>query len=258
MDGRPDPLAEESRALARAVAYAFLSAAYRYPDDPAAAGLRRLADAVPESLALLSDFGEDAGRRFAELVRMAGSLESREAEHTRVFGHAPEGKCPPYEGLYGDTEEGLQMPHELSDLMAFYRAFGLELSPRARERVDFVAVESEFLAFLCRKQAYAEEVQDAALAAISVDAQRKFLRDHLGRWVPAFARRVIQQAGGGFFRDLAHFTLAFVLDECRRLGVQPGADHLRMRVAVPERDACFDCPHAVGSAEPAAGAAFPV
>ncbi len=244
---------EEDRALARALVWAYLSSAWRYPGERSLADFVRFEAAVPSALPALDGLGSEAGSRWTALVGTAPCREDRESAYTRLFGHAPEGTCPPYEGQYGESEEGLQMPHELGDIAAFYRAFGLESSTRAKERVDYIAVECEFLSFLCRKQAYGEEIGDATLAAIAVDAQRKFTKEHLGRWVPAFTRRVLQQSSGGFFTHLAHFTLAFVGDECKRLGIQPGADHLRLRVAVPERDGCFDCPQAVGNPAPDTG-----
>lgn len=247
------PLAsDDERALARAVVYRFLSAAYRYPDDAATLQLRAFRPALHDAVEVLDEFGSDAPARFRDLetVPTGWLSEARQEGHIQVFGHAPEGPCPPYEGQYGDHEETLQMPHELSDLGAFYRAFGLKISERAHERVDSVAVECEYLSFLCEKQAYAERSGDPTLAGLCVDGQRKFLHEHFGRWVPALTRRMMKRAGAGFHFELARFTLAFVTDESRRLGVPLGSDHLRLRVAVEERDACFDCPKATGTGGP--------
>ncbi len=249
------------RSLGRALVYRFLSLAYRHPDGVNSAALVELRDTVRDVLARLAEFGPETREAFDALASRptAWEREAREISHVTLFGHAPSGPCPPYEAQYGESDGPVQMPHELSDIGAFYRAFGLEPSPRSGERVDFIAVESEFLSFLCQKQAYAEESGDSALAGAAVDGQRRFFRDHLGRWAPAFGRRVLREINAGFHHDLARFTIAWIADEGKRFGVATGAEGLPLRAAIEERDACFDCPHAQTSPyAPAQGAPFEV
>jgi TorA maturation chaperone TorD len=237
----------EERALARAVVYRFLCAALRYPDREATEVLRSTRPAVGEALQVLGDATGEPGARFAELDACTDGwdTEAREDVHIQAFGHAPDGPCPPYEGQYGDHEDSLQMPHELSDLGAFYAAFGVKLATRARERVDSVAVECEYLSFLCQKSAYGEAQADAELVRLTWDGQRTFFRDHLGRWAPAFSRRLMSRIPSGFHHHLGAFLVAFLAADAARMEVPLGSDHLRLRVAVEERDACFDCPEQV-------------
>jgi DMSO reductase family type II enzyme chaperone len=244
----------EEQALARGLIYRFVAGAYRYPESgtgyPQSGtgdAVRQQNRAISEALAALADSSDpQLTERFADLQAAAqtSTADTLENDYISLFGHAVQGRCPLYEAEYSESDERLQQPHELSDLSAFYRAFGLGLGEKVRERVDFLAVQCEFMAFLCVKQAYAEEHREAELAAATVDAGRKFLCDHLGRWVPAAARRIIDQSQHGYYSALAHFTLAYVRDDCRRLDVTPGSEHLKLLLPLKEADACPSCPMA--------------
>ena len=256
------PTVEEERSLARALIYRFIAAGYRYPEGAATNAIHEQSQAISEALAVLHDSSDHRlAERLGELVGAAerNTPAEMEKEYVSLFSHAVQGRCPLYEAEYGESDERLQQPHELSDLGAFYRAFGLKLGGGVHERVDFIAVECEFAAFLCVKQAYAEERGDAALAEIAVDAQRKFLRAHVGRWTPALARRIIDQSDDdSFYNALARFTLAYVTDDCRRLDVSPGKEHLKLRLPLAEEDACLSCPMAQGNAEANSGLDSPL
>jgi len=115
----------------------------------------------------------------------ARELESLQISYRHLFGHTAHPQAPPYETEYGE-EALFQQPQELGDLAGFYSAFGLKLN--TFERVDHISCECEFLCFLSRKKAYALENHDAAMMEETRKAQRFFLKDHLGRFVPAFAK----------------------------------------------------------------------
>ena len=239
----------EEQALARGLIYRFVAGAFRYPDSSTLDTVRQQDRAISEALAALADSSDRRLKEcFADLqaATEASTAETLEGDYTILFGHAVQGLCPLYEAEYSESDERLQQPHELSDLSAFYRAFGLGLGKEIRERVDFLAVECEFMAFLCVKQAYAEEHRDAKLAAVTVDAQRKFLRDHLARWAPAAARRIIDQSQDSYYTALSHFMLVYVGDDCGRADVTPGSEHLKLRLPLSEADACLSCPMAQG------------
>ena len=258
----------DEASLGRALIYRFLATGYRYPEAESIGTLCEQGHGIPEALAAVGDSAaDDLSEQLSRLQDTAsqdtasqdtasqdtapdGTMDDLATEYVAMFGHAVRGACPLYEAEYGESDERLQQPHELSDLSAFYQAFGLELSADVRDRVDFIAVECEFMAFLCLKQAYAEEHNKADLAAIAVDAQRKFLHDHLGRWAPAFARRVLERTDHALYRPLAQLTLTFVIDDCRRLDVAPGDENLRLRLPLKEADACQTCPMAKEGSQP--------
>jgi hypothetical protein len=83
--------------------------------------------------------------------------------------------------------------------------------------------------------------QNLGALAVCREAQRKFLREHLGRWTPAFARRLHRIVGDGPLGALAVFTLAFIQLECRRLGVTSGSEDLLLRPADAAASLCDGC-----------------
>jgi DMSO reductase family type II enzyme chaperone len=172
-----------------------------------------------------------------------------------AFGHAARGDCPLNEIEYGDLNaDPLFQPHRLADLAAFYRAFGLQVADDAAERPDHIGLELEFMAVLAAREAYALEQQfDNDLLLVCRDAQKKFLREHLGRWSPAFARRLERKASDETLGALARFLADFVGAECARFGVRPGSEDLLLRpVDEAAETLCGSC--GIHNLPPGAGA----
>lgn len=158
-------------------------------------------------------------------------FEPFQVAYVTAFGHAARGDCPLNEIEYGDLKaDPLFQPHRLADLAAFYRAFGLEVADGAGERPDHIGMELEFMSALAAKEAYAYEHQlDDDQRALCRDAQKKFLREHLGRWSPAFARRLARAATDDALAALAEFTRDFIAADCVRFGLTAGSEDLLLR-----------------------------
>jgi putative dimethyl sulfoxide reductase chaperone len=249
-------------AVARAFAHQFLARCYEYPDRTSWEWLC----GEPVHQMLRASFAEiDIDNTAGSDARIDGELESLleqfkpegfepfQQAYIAAFGHSARGDCPINEVEYGDIKaDPLFQPHRLADLGAFYSAFGLELSGEASERLDHICCELEFMAVLAAKEAYAleQQAEDEQLA-LCRDAQKKFVREHLGRWVPAFTRRLEQLVGENVLGVLARVTRGLVLDECRRAGISPGGDDLLLRpVDEAAERACASC----GMASPPPGA----
>ena len=159
------------------------------------------------------------------------AFEEFHSTYVTCFGHTVRGDCPMNEIEYGDIKaDPLFQPHRLADLGAFYAAFGLEMTPDAAERQDYISIELEFMSVLAAKEVYALEHQlEDEQATVCRDAQKKFLREHLGRWTPAFTRRLARMAGETTLGALAEFTREFITEDCRRFGVTPGSEDLLLR-----------------------------
>ena len=139
------------------------------------------------------------------------------------------GVCPP------------QRSQVLGDICGFYRAFGLGVSENLRERPDHISIECEFMHFLTFKESYAEEHHGPEKALICRDAQRKFMEEHLGQWGPAFARRLEDAAGAGFYKWLAVLTSGFLTSEEEHLGFTKGPTNLALNVPDPAGEASLSC-----------------
>jgi TorA maturation chaperone TorD len=156
------------------------------------------------------------------------------SRHRELFGHTVRGPIPPYETEYGN-EALFQLPHELGDLMGFYNAFGLTLKPGQHERADHISCECEFLMFLALKESYALEHENQDMLAETQKAEKLFLRDHLGRFLPTFASKLRRHGDSGFYGLLGELCLRLVTAECARLHVPSGAANLDLRPADDDR-----------------------
>jgi putative dimethyl sulfoxide reductase chaperone len=235
-------------AMARSFIYRFLAQAYQ---DPTEEGWHWLCAA--DCQASFKAAVRAPGAATSTLVERAGllaaqfkpeSFEQFLTSYLAAFGHAARGRCPLNEIEYGDIKaDPLFQPHRLADLAAFYRAFGLEAGEDADERQDHICLELEFLCVLTAKEAYALEHQlDPEDLEMGRDAQRSFLREHLGRWIPAFTRRLARLAGDGALGALANLTGAFVEAECARFGITPGSEDLLLRPVDAAADSmCGSC-----------------
>jgi putative dimethyl sulfoxide reductase chaperone len=222
-------------AMARSFVYRFTAQAY---EDPTAGGWARLC--TPENQhTLLTSMRVLAPSRPQLAVAVTGLLawlkpdgfEPFLESYLAAFGHAARGRCPMNEIEYGDLKaDPLFQPHRLADLSAFYRAFGLELTEDANERQDHLCLELEFMCVLTAKEAYGLEHQhDQEDLALCREAQKRFLREHLGRWTPAFSRRLARMADANALGALAEFTRVFIESECARLGILAGSEDLLLR-----------------------------
>lgn len=237
-------------AFARAFIHRYLAQAYA---DPTPEGWAWLCDVTTqENLESAWNINCDsgtvcqprAGRLDVCAAFTPGAFDSFLNACLAAFGHAARGSCPLNEIEYGDLKaDPLFQPHRLADLAAFYRAFGVEVSDDAGERHDHICIELEFMCVLAAKEAYALEHQlDAAELALCRDAQRKFLREHLGRWTPAFTRRLAAASVDPALNALAAFTRAFIETECARFNVNAGSEELLLRPVDESADSmCGSC-----------------
>src|SRR5262249_2722650 len=222
-------------AMARSFLYRFLAQAYQDPNEEGGGRLTGLS-----SLALAESAVRAWNANAPLLAQTAATLRSQlqpelfepfMGPYLAAFGHAARGRCPMNEIEYGDLKaDPLFQPHRLADLAAFYRAFGLETADGAAERPDHLGMELEFMSVLAAKEAYALEHQfDDEQSALCRKAQRQFTGEHLGRWSPAFARRLARTATDDALTTLAEFLRDFILSDCARFGVTAGSQDLLLR-----------------------------
>ncbi|HSR56096.1 MAG TPA: molecular chaperone TorD family protein, partial [Alphaproteobacteria bacterium] len=219
--------------LARGAGYGLVAHGFRYPDrnwlESFPDEFRR--DAWAEPLAALDGALSEmmiAVRATLDSAKPDRLLEVLQADFAAIFGHAVRGLCPAYELEYGQGEI-IQRASDLADIAGFYAAFGLDLAGPSSERPDHVCVEAEFMVVLAAKEATGIESGNEDLVTLSRDAQRKFLKCHLGQWVPAFARRVMDAGGDGYYARLARFADGLIAGECDRFGISLGSPYLELR-----------------------------
>lgn len=214
-------MVDGTEALARSQVYAFLAQAFADPDHGTLAWLKQAVPATETALTMIG--GTESRAAFVAVHSEIDGLDepALAAAHLGVFGHGVSGDCPPYEGEYGHPHI-FQKTQNLADNAGFLAAFGLAPASGVADRLDHIAIELEFLHVLAAKQAYAiARRHGEERLAIVRDATRNYLRDHLGRWAPAFAARLESKAQAGLYAALARLLAVFVAEEMRGLGVTP-------------------------------------
>ncbi len=147
-------------------------------------------------------------------------LSDLQAEHRRVFSNVITLDCPPYETLFGN-DHVFGQAHVMGDIAGFYKAFGVELSRDIHERLDHISVELEFMHLITYKESYARCHDGAEKTQIVTDAQKKFVKDHIGRCIPMFAKMLVRKADYGFYRHMADLTADLLDFDVVYLGVNP-------------------------------------
>lgn len=149
--------------------------------------------------------------------------------------------CPPCEIEYEPNTELVYRCQRFADVAGFYRAFGVQSSARAGERLDHITAETEFLYLLLAKQVTALQAGNSEGCKVSRDAHREFFREHVGWWIPAFSRLLWHTAPPGFYRELATLTAGLSALERVSLKLPPFKTP-----AVPKpseiEEACAECP----------------
>jgi TorA maturation chaperone TorD len=178
--------------------------------------------------------------RTAELDELTTALRETTAaelasQYFDLFGGTV--RVSPYEGSY--ELDPVRQGRQMSDVAAFYRAFGANAHGRAAERPDHVGCELEFLAFLeLRRLAAIENDEDVELVD---EIGASFLTDHAGRWLPTFFAGVADGAAhAAFYRALAVVGGRVIEDELTRRGIEPTSLPKRPSRSSVEGDS-FEC-----------------
>jgi DMSO reductase family type II enzyme chaperone len=227
--GHHAPPPDLDAALARAFVYQFLAHAFADPDAQTWAWLGDSANRQSFWTAVKALAHEPVEAAALAFVRglTPDSFEAFADDYVAAFGHAARGSVPMNEIEYGDLKaDPLFQPHRLADLAAFYRAFGLEMDDSASERQDHLCIELEFMSVLAAKEAYA--IREQLDLDVVRNAQRDFLREHLGRWSPAFGRR-LRNAASGALGALGDLLRAFIEAECALFDIRAGSEDLLLR-----------------------------
>ncbi|MBL8039640.1 MAG: molecular chaperone TorD family protein [Nitrospira sp.] len=229
------------RALSRSKVYLLVSWSLLYPEDEEFLDYLRCGEFVEDGRTALDALGVALGadgsqRAKDKLVALKKQLDLVEgliasecvnwqlsdlqSEHRRVFSNVITLDCPPYETLFGNDHVFAQS-HVMGDISGFYKAFGVELSKDIHERLDHLSVEFEFMHFLAYKESYSLCHDGPEKTQIVVEAQKKFVKNHIGRWVPLFCRMLAKKADSGLFKLVADMTADWMEFETAFLAVTP-------------------------------------
>jgi TorA maturation chaperone TorD len=204
------PSAEKD--LSRETLCRLLSASYYQPEE----AFRE--ERVYASLA------EAAGRLSQELGALARGMETEFErtplqdlllDYSRLFLGPFDIVAKPYGSVWLEGEK-VVMGDSTMAALDLYREGGFELDENFREVPDHIAAELEFLYLLIFRENEARRGEDADGLATTLDIKRRFLKNHLGRWIMLFAKAMKDGAQTAFYTHLAELTEDFVKEELRR------------------------------------------
>lgn len=198
-----------SRMEERAEAYQFLSSVL-------------YSEVTEEFLEGLLSFEAEEGSVIAAYVEsLQGADLRQEAQELRCeFARLFLGMCAnpiaAYESVFLSPNKCL-MQDERDEVLAEYRAHGFAVSEDFKLPEDHVSVEFAFMSSLARKTAEAIGAEDLEKANELIESQGEFLKDHLCRWIPMLAERVLSESRSDFYRGVAEIARDIVAEDAELL-----------------------------------------
>lgn len=165
---------------------------------------------------LLTATQESQDTKFREnLVEFINSMESistqnldelktkMDADYARLFLSI--NKIPPHpsESVY---REGVVMQHSRDEVLQTYWSFGIDKKKEFHESEDHIAVEFDFMAYLCSKAIEALNNGSNIKMREYIQIQKDFLEKHLLKWVPKLLKDIMNTAQTPFYKAVAVLT----------------------------------------------------
>ncbi len=152
-----------------------------------------------------------SGLCFDEQITNDGSdnfLSDLILEYTRLF-IGPGKHISPYESVYRDNEDALWSETTV-EVKRFIESSGLEYSCNWSGLPDHIGVELELMQRLTchEKEAWAREDKETAIRCL--EFEKKFVDEHLSKWVPTFCDKVKEETRTAFYGEMAEFTRQFI------------------------------------------------
>ncbi len=123
------------------------------------------------------------------------------------------GRLHPSESSYR-TDNGSIMQEFRDKVLETYKKAGVRKIDEYKEPEDHIAVELQFMAYLCRRTIEALNnggVIDEARKYLEI--QHDFLSEHLATWAPALAKDILKNAESDFYKEVANLTTEFIKAE---------------------------------------------
>ena len=139
-------------------------------------------------------------------------LEDLAVEYTRLF-LGPDKHISPHEAVHHQRDDGDWGVHwggSTVDVKKFIETTGLEYKQEYSGMPDHISVELDFMKEAAGREAQALEEKDWEGALYCQKMEKKFIYDHLIKWIPAFCDKIISQAEISFYGDLADVTKNFI------------------------------------------------
>jgi len=183
----------------------------------------------PQFLGVLSDIGLEGVDDFLQNPDKK-LLEDLAVEYTRLF-LGPGKHVSPHESVHHQREDGQWgklWGASTAEVKNFIETTGLSYSHDFKGMPDHITVELEFMQQLTLHEEKAWKDEDADKATAFRNVEKKFIEEHLARWIPSFCEQVIQEAELPFYQSFAELTKHFIeyeMDEMKNNGNGARKEH---------------------------------
>ncbi len=165
----------------------------------------------PQFMGVLSNMGLELESDFFEKPE-AELLEDLAVEYAWLF-LGPGKHISPHESIHhqrSDGDWGQMWGKSTVEVKNFIESAGLDYKEAYTGLPDHISVELGFMqqVTLREEQALSEDDQEGALYCLKME--KKFIEEHLIRWVPAFCEKIISRAELPFYREMAALTRKFI------------------------------------------------
>jgi TorA maturation chaperone TorD len=193
--------------------YGFLSSMFR--EEITAERLRQIkAPAIKEVLSEMGIQYDIFSKKDQDQL-----LEDLAVEYTRLF-LGPDKHISPHEAVHHQRDDGDWGTHwggSTVDVKKFIETTGLEYKQEYSGMPDHISVELDFMKEAAGREAQAIEEKDWEGALYCQKMEKKFICDHLIKWIPTFCDKIISQAEISFYGDLADVTKDFITLESEEI-----------------------------------------
>ncbi len=204
-------MTDEKEITARGNCFKLLAACFYEPDKEMFIEQQVCANLQTLSEFWSSDAATHAGKMDMYLKTL--SQEQLSIDHAALFVGPFELLAAPYGSVY--TEDTRQvMGKSTMDVLNFYETAGL--SVEIKEPPDHIAIELEFMYYLCSKEAVAVRDNTSDAARSLRRQQADFYFQTLKPWVGKFCEAIRGGTDNGFYRNLADCLMHF-LASCEQI-----------------------------------------
>lgn len=200
------PNNDRDKGAARQDLCRFLAACY-YEPGPEFAEEKVFDSMLDAAMRIQPDLAARARRLGA--AYSAEGPESLLVDYTRLFLGPVNALAKPYGSVWLDGEKTV-MGDSTMAVLKLYGQGGFEIDEGFRELPDHLAAELEFLYLLIYRENEGCRNGEPEAVKATTGLRKRFLGEHLGRWIGPFTAAVKAGAQSGYYRELAELTERFV------------------------------------------------
>lgn len=139
-------------------------------------------------------------------------LEDLAVEYARLF-LGPGKHISPHESVHHDTADakgGMLWGDATVNVISFIKSLGFDYEETYSGIPDHISVELELMQKIILHEEKAWRDTDVEMADYCRMISKKFIEEHLTKWVPAFCDKVMQETSSSFYKGVADLTKRFI------------------------------------------------